>query len=88
MFTKIEVPQRTLLCGTVVVDSINAVVSATKPVAQYLVDTTLSRAKKSNVGAVFTKTASGQVSKPLSDNGLLSNLALITVSFSLSSFGF
>lgn len=86
MFTKIEVPQRTLHCGTVVVDSINAVVSATKRVAQYLVDTTLSRAKKSNVGAVFTKTASGQVSKPLSDNGLF-NLALTTVSFSLSSFG-
>lgn len=69
-----------------VVDSINAVtvVSATKRVAQYLVDTTLSRAKKSNVGAVFTKTVS--VSKPLSDNGL-SNLALITMSFSLSFFG-
>lgn len=69
-----------------VVDSINAatVVSGTKRVAQYLVDTTLSRAKKSNVGALFTITVS--VLKPLVDNGL-SNLALINMSFSLSFFG-
>lgn len=91
MFTKIEVLQRTLIffsrhCLTVVVDSINAVVSATKRVAQYLVGTTRNRAKHANVSALFTQKASGQVSKPLSDNGL-SNFALTFMSFSLSSLG-